>query len=163
MVGLDEFSSLFKKCSAHSHSRQQQTSSNFPRITLKDKLRVSNEWILEGVMYINISYIPRGHSDNFCFVNFSEYWWSNKTIHRDFIIKFITHYQQKPLYIIFHYGYQKYIYKKMYFGFQYFRPNVFSTNWFSIFHIWVATVVFYLALTTDNLSTNFFSPYNTMD
>ena len=34
--------------------RYQKTTSNFLRITLKGSMRVSNEWLLEGDMYINL-------------------------------------------------------------------------------------------------------------
>ena len=49
----NEFSSVFWKVQ-HSHSRHQKTTSNLYRINLKGRLRVSNEWSLEGAMYINL-------------------------------------------------------------------------------------------------------------
>ena len=38
----------------HSHSRHHKTTSNLLRINLKGTLRFSNEWPLEGAMYINL-------------------------------------------------------------------------------------------------------------
>ena len=48
-MDLNEWSSIFGKVQ-HFHSRHQKTTSLHLRITLRDKLRVSNEQSLEGAM-----------------------------------------------------------------------------------------------------------------
>ena len=55
LVNLKHFfpPSIFWKMQ-HSHSRYQRTTSNLIRINLKSTLRFSNQWPLEGVMYINL-------------------------------------------------------------------------------------------------------------
>ena len=51
MVDLNEYPSMFGKVHP-SHFRHEKTTSNFLQISLKDRLRVSNEQSQEGVMYI---------------------------------------------------------------------------------------------------------------
>ena len=53
LMDLNEFSPIFWKVQ-HSHSRQKKTTSLLLGITLKGRLRVSNECSLEGAMYINL-------------------------------------------------------------------------------------------------------------
>ena len=53
LVDLNEFSSIFSKVQ-QPHSKLQKTTSNVLRITLMGRLRVSNEWLLEGALYIYV-------------------------------------------------------------------------------------------------------------
>ena len=74
-MDLNEFPSIFQKVQ-HSHSRQQETTSNLLRIYLNCKLRFNNSWPLEGAMNITLWWNVRGHPENVWFYAiFSNYWW----------------------------------------------------------------------------------------
>ena len=74
LVDLNEFSSVFKKMQ-HSHTRHL-TTSNLLRITVKCRLRFSNEWPLEGAVYINLyGKILPGIPNFFVFCKLFKYWW----------------------------------------------------------------------------------------
>ena len=78
-----QFSSIFWKKQHHF----QKITSNLLRITLRSRLRVSNEWSIEEAIYTQTyGNILGGIPQNVVFANFSKYWWLAKTIHTAFRI-----------------------------------------------------------------------------
>ena len=67
------FHQLFEKCSILFPDIRKQPQTSF-KITLKSRVRVTNEWSLEGARYINLRQNTWGHPIFFPF-NFSKYWW----------------------------------------------------------------------------------------
>ena len=96
LVDLNKVSSIIWKVQ-QSHSRCQKTTSNLLGITLKGRLRVSNEQSSEGAMYINICWNSWGIPRNYFFSqNFSIYWWFQTKLFTR-LLEFIKLCKQTPL------------------------------------------------------------------
>ena len=112
------FINLLKRAAISLWTRHQQTTSNLLRITLKDKMRISNEWSQEGALYTNLCYNYQGPwSIFFLLRNFLKYWWfqtKQLTSH----LKFIKLYKQTPFekYLIFTIIWKYMLQTKLYFG-----------------------------------------------